>query len=726
MRNPFRIRLQILGIMVNDEKEYFQNPGSFEKNQTVFPLNNNGQSLGIYLNRLEYYIRNNYMKEGKDIKGKLTFTFFNYILNQFVDISDLFCIDDNFIKLDGQFFQKDENSPQVLIIKLKFQIYYQEYLKFQYFLESINLEKKNLEENIQQSKNKLTFNKDNLIQFKQKIDELQQIYQIQPQYPQIDIAILYSHPLVNQNDKRITPVQFHEDIQNFKQKISELNKKVTYLITQANKVNLYWVLKYNPKIIHIISHGEHVSNKQCQYLQFEKNCMDDQVFTQDLERIMKNSKKSLVFLACCFAGEIAKNIKEHATTIAIDKELKMLDDAGIYYFQHLYQELLSNSTLQQSHEKAKEFVKKKLGAEDQQCCCSHSHRKACQDTFLQNGLCFFCLTKTDDCCRKSNQFQDKLSHVWGEDLNEKCKSLQKQILKKLKFEGENKLQNEQLEKEFLEKLNNFAQNGILRVCCCELAEKHKDELISEIQHMESEKFQIFQSKPNQSKIFENVEEGQMTEINNINWEEQYFIAWKIDAQVIYQLLTDNFYFKKNKKIIVISAGSKRGEEIVVKYAHQVSKYFKYRKLKFYKKNEMKDIQIIEKQLNNIEELIQMNFEERIRYIFIIYQINEELFKQTKVQLIELNLKGAVILISDSDIDLDSNFIKRELTDWHNTNQIQEKNDYYKILSVYGDEIRKKIEQKFGEEKLKDMTFDKLLEAIQEELDQNQKNEQNKI
>lgn len=51
---------------------------------------------------------------------------------------------------------------------------------------------------------------------------------------------------------------------------------------------------------------------------------------------MKNSKKSLVFLACCFAGEIAKNIKEHATTIAIDKELKMLDDAGIYYFQHLY------------------------------------------------------------------------------------------------------------------------------------------------------------------------------------------------------------------------------------------------------------------------------------------------------------------------------------------------------------------------------------------------------
>jgi len=41
-----------------------------------------------------------------------------------VDIFDLLCTDNNFIKLDGQFLFKDENSLSPLIIRLKVQIYY--------------------------------------------------------------------------------------------------------------------------------------------------------------------------------------------------------------------------------------------------------------------------------------------------------------------------------------------------------------------------------------------------------------------------------------------------------------------------------------------------------------------------------------------------------------------------------------------------------------------------
>lgn len=43
------------------------------------------------------------------------------------------------------------------------------------------------------------------------------------------------------------------------------------------------------------------------------------------------------------------------------------------------------------------------------------------------------------------------------------------------------------------KLNEFAENGVLRVCCCELAEKLKDDISTFIEHTESEKFQIFSS-----------------------------------------------------------------------------------------------------------------------------------------------------------------------------------------------------------------------------------------
>ncbi|CAD8165050.1 unnamed protein product [Paramecium pentaurelia] len=705
MKTPFCIRLQILGIQPNDETEYFENPDSFELSQKVFPLNNNGQSLGIYLNRLEYYIKKNYVQEGKLVKGKLIYTFYNYNTQQFVDIFDLLCTDNNFIKLDGQFLFKDENSLSPLIIRLKVQIYYQEFIRFQHFLENLELEKKNLYNNIEKAKVELNNNNENLINFKMRVNQLKQCYQIQPQYPEIDIAILYSHPLVNQDEKRVNPVQYYDDISNFKKKISALNKKVTYLITQATKENLRWVLKYNPKIIHIIAHGENDTNKLNQYLQFENNCTDDFVYREDLQQIMKDSKKSLVFLACCYAGEIAKNIQQYATTIAVDKELKMLDDAGIYYFQSLYENLLQKKTLQESHEEAKKNVVVQLGDKNFQCCHCHSHREACKEIFgKQSDLCF--KHKSICKCEEQDKIKDKLSHIWGQGQNEKCKEVCEAILNQIE---------EQSYKELIKKkLDELAEDGILRVCCCELAEKFKDDNYTFIQHTESEKFQIFSQNSNQSQIFNHVENGNLIEINKLSWEEQYIIAWKKDAKIIFHKLSESF-FQKKRQIIKICAGNPKGERFVIKFAVQVSKYFKFRKLKFYKRNELDDIQILQDKLENIQQLLQQQYEQRICYIFIIYQLNKELILKNKDQLKQLNHKGIVILISNQELfklDLDSNYSKIILKDWQYNCDEKEKCDYFKIINEYGYEIRQKILEQLGENNLKKLKFNELLDEIE--------------
>ncbi|CAD8072665.1 unnamed protein product [Paramecium primaurelia] len=705
MKTPFCIRLQILGIQPNDETEYFENPDSFEFNQKVFPLNNNGQSLGIYLNRLEYYIKKNYLQEGKLVKGKLIYTFYNYNTQQFVDIFDLLCTDNNFIKLDGQFLFKDENSLSPLIIRLKVQIYYQEFLRFQHFLENLELEKKNLYNNIEKAKVELNNNNENLINFKMRVNQLKQCYQIQPQYPEIDIAILYSHPLVNQDEKRVNPVQYYDDISNFKKKISALNKKVTYLITQATKENLRWVLKYNPKIIHIIAHGENDTNKLNQYLQFENNCTDDFVYREDLQQIMKDSKKSLVFLACCYAGEIAKNIQQYATTIAVDKELKMLDDAGIYYFQSLYENLLQKKTLQESHEEAKKNVVVQLGDKNFQCCHCHSHREACKEIFgKQSDLCF--KHKSICKCEEQDKIKDKLSHIWGQSENEKCKEVCEAILNQIV---------EQSYKELIKmKLDELAEDGILRVCCCELAEKFKDDNYTFIQHTESEKFQIFSQNSHQSQIFNHVENGNLIEINKLSWEEQYIIAWKKDAKIIFHKLSESF-FQNKRQIIKICAGNPKGERFVIKFAIQVSKYFKFRKLKFYKRNELDDIQILQDKLENIQQLLQQQYEQRICYIFIIYQLNKELILKNNDQLKQLNHKGIVILISNQELfklDLDSNYSKIILKDWQYNCDEKEKCDYFKIINEYGYEIRQKILEQLGENNLKKLKFNELLDEIE--------------
>lgn len=57
MKNPIIKRLLVLGIRKNDEIEYFENPDSFEENFKNFPLNTIGDLNGVYLYRLENFLR---------------------------------------------------------------------------------------------------------------------------------------------------------------------------------------------------------------------------------------------------------------------------------------------------------------------------------------------------------------------------------------------------------------------------------------------------------------------------------------------------------------------------------------------------------------------------------------------------------------------------------------------------------------------------------------------
>ncbi|CAD8128466.1 unnamed protein product [Paramecium sonneborni] len=395
MKNPYRVRLQILGIKVNDEKEYYEISESFENTQKEFSLNHNGQSLGIYMNRLEYYIRNNYMKEGKEVKGKLIF----------MDKSNVLIIDDNFIKLDGQFFYKNQNSCEILIIRLKIQIFYQEQIKFQNFFGKYKFGEKEF-------KRKHSVKKMN-----------------QPQYPQIDIAILQSHPIVNQEEKHVSLVCYYEDIYNFKKKISDLNKKVyiSYYLSQQSKFELGIKIQSKDYSYYISCEGFQIVISFSSLLEKQLRVYNNMQLQQQLIRILKCQIMQVYSISNGYMK--------------------------IYYQIQLYWIV----------QQVKQQVQDRLGDSNNQYGCSHSQRKACKELFAYSGLCFYHLA---DCkCQESILIQDQLSHLWGTDSNEKFLKVNNSI--------KNQLKDEQIQEIYQKNQMNFLKMAFLKYAAVNQQKKLK-------------------------------------------------------------------------------------------------------------------------------------------------------------------------------------------------------------------------------------------------------------
>ncbi|CAD8120539.1 unnamed protein product [Paramecium sonneborni] len=647
MKNPIVVQLIFLGIIPNDEEEFFENPEvflktNFEKNgYDFFPLQKKQNNQGINVKRLKNYIEKK--KEIKEIEevSELIIMFYDYLINQFIQISNL--SDNNgFIMLEsnGQFFYNHKCYCLPLIIKLKMKIYYHEFQNKQ--MEQFKQIQK-LQE-IQQNYQK------QLEEIKEKYSE----YKKGKKYPhgQIDIAILYSNPILKNKNNPYDSVDYYDEIEEFKKAGDKLNVKVRYLITQANLQNLKDVLSCNPtpKIIHITCHGE--NDESNQHLGFEGNGLLQELHTLKFsEQFEKQNGLKLILLSCCHGQAFADQTQKYAITIAVKtQELKMEEEASKNYFSSLYEHLLKNKTIRESHECAKKFVKDQLKDKNNQCCCSHSHHNCLFQNKDQKKYCFFCERK-QSCQCKSELIKDKIQHLSG------CK-----IIDALKVH----LKNEQQKKALHKLLEN---KEIIRACCCELSKQlnGENDEIYEIEHTESEKFQIFRGKnDDEQKVFEDIQLGKLDEICQkdwkFKWDEKLFICCKQQAFKIYQWLEKQFAQMNQINQITQITHNQKIDYFVVEFAKQVALYFQYRYLKFSEHNKFKNIEIIEKQFERIQELPNKQFEKEVGYIFIIYEINNEL-TQENLNLLQ-DLQGKVILILKSSLKLTKvhlKHLKEELT-----------------------------------------------------------------
>lgn len=73
MKNPIIKQLLVLGLRKNDEVEYFENPDKFEEDFVNFPINTIGDVNGVYLNRLENFLRLHYLHQKKKFLGTITY-----------------------------------------------------------------------------------------------------------------------------------------------------------------------------------------------------------------------------------------------------------------------------------------------------------------------------------------------------------------------------------------------------------------------------------------------------------------------------------------------------------------------------------------------------------------------------------------------------------------------------------------------------------------------------
>ncbi|CAD8117084.1 unnamed protein product [Paramecium primaurelia] len=650
MRNPKKVKVILFGLKKFDEYNYFSDTQAFIERVKPpdFPLNQIGQSQGILLSRLENYvqIKTNYLNKG--IEGKFMFSFYNHNTKTFYDMNTLLKDGSNFIFLNLEFC--DDQKP--LLVRLVFIINREILNQLQIDLVKNKEKLSYLNQKILELYKKLQFESQLLNQINEEINIIKD--QDQYQKEKYDIAILYSHPVVDQDpeeEDKYFPVNFNEDISLFLNLIKELNIKISYYITQATKQNLYKVLRQNPKIIYISCHGNLDDNMET-CLEYEKElkelkelelkddryCCIEQVTETDISNILNQQllKRALVFLSCCHSGNIAEIFHQQGyPTVGIDKRLKLGEKAANSYFQSFYEKLLQTQQdlqLKECHDQAKKQVQQDLGKKDFQYCESHKHTQKCKKLFeteQSNQLIAF--QQQRSCCQPQ---EDILQHK----LDDQCQ-VKKKIQEFLKKQFQDQTN------AFLERLDKVAKQnkGLLKICCCELAEIfffQDDEFKNdfnysqiEMEHRSSETFKLFGNE--NELIFSFIKKGDQTPKNKVQWLKEYLVQIEESKQILTQLL-DIFQEKEKSKIIYvqISDNKQTVNDQILNFLKQVAIYFRQR---YIEQSQLKDIRI--EIIDNINQISKN--EEQVQYIFIIKGINQKQWEQSKEFFI--NQKHIVII-----------------------------------------------------------------------------------
>ena len=219
----------------------------------------------------------------------------------------------------------------------------------------------------------------------------------------IDIAILYSSPLVELIEKKMMNYEvllsndqfnFGEDVFDFLRILNRSKKELKINVGCVSLDQFLKVTKKQPKILHLVCHtGWQLDQKKfCLY--FENTKLELlRVTPQTLEKTIATnlSRIDLVILSAPYSDVFAKTfLKLKVKTVIVINNKHRIDGDNLsrWFCREFYQQILQGKTIQEAFDFSLANISEKRKTTCNVCCCYHSHKKNCRwrEILLNTGL----------------------------------------------------------------------------------------------------------------------------------------------------------------------------------------------------------------------------------------------------------------------------------------------------------------------------------------------------
>ena len=243
----------------------------------------------------------------------------------------------------------------------------------------------------------------------------------------IDIALMYSEPLVRRDEYGIIslgePVDYEEECSKVIDILRKKEKKINVYFEIATVRHLVNVLSLSPKVLHIICHGDFNKARNEFFLCFEENGELSELYSKDLKvRLQEvNFCTQIVFINACHSEEVARVFMDAGVScvVAVHSELKIEDSIAQKFSESFYWQLFEGKSISDSFRNAKAAIS---GKDVYTCCCAHSHKDNCKwyklakEEGFEKAHHIHTPTCTDCNSKFGNKFLHKENCMWALDF----------------------------------------------------------------------------------------------------------------------------------------------------------------------------------------------------------------------------------------------------------------------------------------------------------------------
>lgn len=201
----------------------------------------------------------------------------------------------------------------------------------------------------------------------------------------LDIAIMNAEPLVQVLESRKVlslpdAVDYEEECREIYDTLRDKQYKILLMFEIATRTNLVNVLSKNPKILHIMCHGEYDSTSDQFYLCFENSNGElDRLFAADLKDILNRfeTKVQLVFVNACHSEAVARVFVEAGVpyVIAVQSQLQISDTFAKRFANEFYDYIFDGKSVRDAFKLARAAS---TDPSCYSCCCAHAHKPGCK------------------------------------------------------------------------------------------------------------------------------------------------------------------------------------------------------------------------------------------------------------------------------------------------------------------------------------------------------------